>query len=124
VGRSGPPEAGDASLKLIFGPLAAIVALDGPLDVRVARRLLDYVTVALAMGWTPLVLDVRNLSRVDAFGRAALCRIRRKAAAAGCDVIVVGCDSRADDVAGFLGRPRIVPDRRAALAAVAAGQGN
>ena len=101
-----------------------LLSIDGRLDVAAARRLLDIAQGALSASPAALVLDMTAVTSLDAFGRAALRRVIRRAGRRGTAVYLVanpGMQQELDDFSTVTARSRVVSKRRIALAAAIAG---
>ena len=101
----------------------SLLSIQGRLDVGAARRLLDIAQGALSASPAALVVDLTAATSLDAFGRAALRRVIRRAGRRGTVVYLVANPSMQQelgDVTTATARSRVVSKRRIALAAAIA----
>jgi anti-anti-sigma regulatory factor len=101
----------------------SLLSIQGRLDVGAARRLLDIAQGALSASPAALVIDLTAATSLDAFGRAALRRVIRRAGRRGTVVYLVanpGMQHELGDVSSATARSRVVSKRRIALAAAIA----
>ena len=101
----------------------SLLSIQGRLDVGAARRLLDIAQGALSTSPAALVVDLSAATSLDAFGRAAIRRVIRRAGRRGTAVYLVAnprMQQELGDASTAATRFRVVSKRRIALAAAIA----
>lgn len=100
----------------------SILALEGPLDTASAPSLSARAFALCGEGARTLLLDLAKVPHLTSAGFRSFIAIRRRAAEGSIDLVLCGPNEvvrELFEISGMLGSFRILPDRGAALTAIA-----